>query len=30
MPDIWMDGSRVNSYQHFIVLDPRLVDISEF
>src|SRR5215216_972023 len=30
IPDIWMDGSRVNSYQHFIVLDHRLVDFSEF
>src|SRR5215211_3453535 len=30
MPDIWMDGSRVNSYQYFIVLDHRLADFSEF
>jgi hypothetical protein len=30
VPDIWMDGSRVNSDQHLIVLDYRLVDVLEF
>jgi hypothetical protein len=30
MPVADMDASRVNSYQHLIVLDHRLVDILEF
>jgi hypothetical protein len=30
VPDIWMDGSRVNSYQHLTVIDCRPFDFSEF
>ena len=30
VPDIWMDGSGMNSYQHLIIIDHRLVDVLEF
>src|SRR5665647_278251 len=29
VPDIWMDGSRVNPYQDLVILDDWLVDFSE-
>src|SRR5215218_988278 len=29
VPDIWMDGSRVNPYQHFFFLDRGLVEVLE-
>jgi hypothetical protein len=30
VPDVWMDGGRANPDQHFVILDVRLVDFSEF